>query len=388
MKAGSDRWSSFFLTVLSLTQCILFFTQTVRKSIADLLTVIIYFSTDVVMTSADVEADPDKADDTKSKAGDTDNNVDGQADVAGDVADDKPMTKVPDSESVNEDTNDSDKIGAIKTQTGSESDDKMNIDPKKSGLEREDNVDINDEVQTNKDSIVSNDDVPIISGMAPVETQVDEYAKGKPKQENKLNNQKVNQSNIHDTPKNTGENASESETNRFVKEVTWPKNTEGNSHNEFESMANESSSNGNSEETTAEENKDETLEGSENAEHSLDEREKSSQVDNSGTLKPEEYSLGPDESTLGQHVNTGQSEERTTDSDIITANETDNTLEGTLLTTSIMNTQEKGEDSWEIKDMEDATKPAVQSEERNAEHIMEESQAEISKERTEKKHCY
>ena len=41
-----------------------------------------------------------------------------------------------------------------------------------------------------------------------------------------------------------------------------------------------------------------TLEGSENAEHSLDEREKSSQVDNSGTLKPEEYSPGPDESTL------------------------------------------------------------------------------------------
>ena len=60
--------------------------------------------------------------------------------------DDKPMTKVPDSESVNEDTNDSDKIGAIKTQTGSESDDKMNIDTEKSGLEREDNVNLNDEV--------------------------------------------------------------------------------------------------------------------------------------------------------------------------------------------------------------------------------------------------
>ena len=87
MKAGSDQWSSFLLAILSLTQCILlvFYTRTVRKSIADLLIVTIYFSTGVVMTSADVEADPDKADDTKSKAGDTDNNVDGQADVAGDV---------------------------------------------------------------------------------------------------------------------------------------------------------------------------------------------------------------------------------------------------------------------------------------------------------------
>ena len=108
-------------------------------------------------------------------------------------------------------------------------------------------------LQTIKDSIVSNDDVPIISGMAPVETQVDEYAKNKPKTDNKLNNQKVNQSNIHDTPKNTGENTSESETNSIEEEILCAtevtvcrKHTEGNSHNEFESMANESSSNGNS----------------------------------------------------------------------------------------------------------------------------------------------
>ena len=330
------------------------------------------------MTCADVEADPNKADDTESKADDTENNVDGQADVAGDLDDDKPMTKVPDSESVNEETNDSDKIGAIETQTGGESDDKMNLDTEKSRAETEDNV--HGEEQTIKDSIVSNDDVPIISGMAPVETHVDEYAKNKPKTENKLSNQNVNQSNIHDAPNNVGENTSESETNRIVEEVTRQKNTEANSHNEFQSMGNESSWNGNSEGTIAVENKDVTPQRSENAEHLLDEREESSQVDNSGTLKPEEYSLGPDESTLGQHINTGQSEERTTDSDIITANETDNTLEGTLLTTSIMNTQEKEEDSWEIKDMEDATKPTVQGEEKNTEDTVEESQAEISEE--------
>ena len=320
----------------------------VRKSRLQKNSYHIYITTGAALTSADIEAESNKADDTK-------NNGDGHAEVDQVVDDHKAVTKVPDSASLNEEADGSDKLGAIETQIGSDSD-KINSDTEKSGVVTE--INVNDEAQTIKDSMVSNDDVPIISGMAPIETQVDA------KEENSPSNRKVNQSNVRNAPDNVGQNILESETNRIEEEITYAKSYES------QPMGNESSLSANSEDTIVEEIKPKTTEGSGNATHSTDEREESSH--NSETLKPDDSPLGP----LTQHVNTELSEERKMNSD---GNETENTLEGTLLTTPTTKIQEEGDDTSETK-VEDATKSAVQGEKKNIEQIMEESQAKTSDE--------